>query len=200
MHVNLLPQSFRRRLLICRCVGVWSLIWLACAVLCAIYLGAGYYKLRAERALLSQMEVRCQPVRLIVSQSQKLEQKLTEARTRQADLLRLAPSSKALPAISIVSQATRSLEGRLQLRRFSFQHVVETPKPADAAAPASQSKASIERGQLVLEAVAIDDTVIASFIDVLRNVPAIRQVELKSSTEWNATGKSRRRFEVICFF
>jgi Tfp pilus assembly protein PilN len=60
--------------------------------------------------------------------------------------------------------------------------------------------AAHEHGSITLAGTAADDAAIARFIDSLRQVRAIRRVELKASSQFVAAGKETRRYEIVCGF
>ena len=200
MYVNLLPSGFRRQLLVRQCLSLWIPVWLAASALGVLYLGVAFQTHRAAQASLAQREALCEPIRLVAAESQRLATELQVAQARKANLSLLSPPNRALPVVKIVSSAVQPLAGRLQLLRLSFHHSVEVSQKAGQPARSENTESGLEKGQLTLEAVAVNDAVMASFIESLRRVKVMRQVELKSSTEWHSGGQDCRKFDVICHF
>ena len=200
MYVNLLPHAFRRELLVRQRLSLWTPIWATCLCGVFLYLAFAYIALLAAQQSLAKSESLCEPLRLIAMESTQVEDQLKVIQGRKAELQSLAPTNKAVPILIIVSDAARSLEGKVQLRRLTFHHSVDARPTIEPAASASAEGLAMEKGQLTLEAVAANDAAIASFVESLRSAKVIRQVELKSSTEWNSLGRDCRKFDVLCQF
>lgn len=200
MHINLLPSAFRRQLLIRRCLTRWRPVWLACFAVSAVYIAASYRTLAKTKTELAVVESQCQPIRLVMAEAGSYDRELKQVQASKSELLALAPKSRALPIVAVVSQAAQSLAGQLQLRRLSFQHAIEAPQTPDPKAVGNADKRRIEKGRLSLEALATSDAAVASFIEALRNTKVIHHVELKSSAEASIGGQAGRKFEVYCHF
>jgi hypothetical protein len=200
MHVNLLPRGTRQRLILRRRLGLWMLVWAACAAFCAAFVGIHYRALVLERRTFREFEVRCSPVRQVAAESLDLRQRLREEEKRIAQLRQLTPQDRSLPLLAVISQAAHALEGRLQVRRLEVQ-LANIARASSASKPAvPEAGLKTGAGQVTLEAVGQSDDVAASFLDLLRATQVFRHVELKASAEWGPPGADHRKFDVLCSF
>lgn len=198
MHVNLMPAPFRRQVLVRRSLTWWSVRWVACLLLCAVYLLGEYRQLAAKRIACDEVEARSQPIKRVVARSLELEGELKAVDDRRSELRRLTPNKKPLAVLAIVSQALEPARGKLQIQRLDF---LQSPGlPVAAGSPAPPVVAGREQGRLIVEGIAVDDSAIAGFVEALRGFKVVRRVELQSSTTAEAAGQSGRRFEIVCSF
>jgi hypothetical protein len=200
MHVNLLPGAFRRQLLVRRCLNSWIIVWGACAALSLSAVAVKYQTLVSERKVMAEMEARAAPIRQVMTDSVALKRQLDDQRQRVDRLHALSPNDKSLSLLSVLSTRAHVLSGRLQVRRFALQHST-APQPSTAVtAGAPTDHKTVAAGQMILEAVAEDDGIVASFLHSLRAAKVFRDVELKSCTQWGKVDDNQRKFDVICTF
>jgi Tfp pilus assembly protein PilN len=200
MHVNLLPGSFRRQLIIRRCLSSWLLVWAACITLSLAVLAQRFGTLMSERNALAEMEASAEPIRQLMTDAVQLQNQLREQQQRVHRFQELAPQDKSLSLLAILSTRAQSIAGRVQVRRLALINSAARASSASSPPGVTAGGPQGATGQVIMEAVAEDDDAVASFLRSLRAANVFRHVELKSCSQWGKADDDQRKFDVMCTF
>ena len=210
-HLNLLPCSFRKRMLIRTRLVQWCVLWAICLVCVSGACCAKYLTFASHKKLFARLDRKCDSLRVIHSQNKRLHKRLTELTGRESLLAELESARHPLCLVGIVSQSARRSEGSVQIHRFFLSTVQRAPATstqtnASKTGPRKTQKrptvkqTSPEHNRLTLNGVAVDDLAVAKFIAGLRETGIFRSVELKSSSGTQYATNEARKYEVECTF
>lgn len=193
-HLNLVPEAYRRRLIIRRLVARWLIVW---SVAC---LAAGSYWLyarnltEAHRQDVASLESMVRPIREMQDSSRRLRVELSQLEQNDALLRRLQDEGSPITPVAMVSQSAQESAGRVWIRKLAL----ESRQKAQSLDKKNEKKEEAAEPSLhvKIEGVAADHLAVAEFIAALRKSNALRQIELKSSIPSRADGSATRVFTV----
>lgn len=201
MHINLLPERIRLRLLVQRRLRQWVYVWWMCGAVALAPSALRYRQVQHREAAVRESSRKCSPLRGLEQETVRLERQKQEA---DAEAERLAALAGHHPwrLLKIVADSARLTEGRLQLQRFDFQAKSASPAPQSGHSTAAAPAASLvgAPSSVILRGVCNDDLAIARFVAGLRGAGFFEQVVLKSSQELRAAEQTLRLYEIECSY
>ncbi|MGH7128194.1 MAG: PilN domain-containing protein [Planctomycetaceae bacterium] len=196
-HLNLLPQSFRRRLLMRTRLGQWAVVWLMATAAVLALAVSEFHALRIERRRLAAAERRAEPVRKLLAENTRLQRQVAALANRQSLITRLERETDPLQLVGVISQSTDHADGRIQVRRLSLETVPPPPAVSQSKEPPSRTAAAPTPAppphRVRLSGRALDDFAVARFVGALERAEFFETVELKSS----ATAETNLREYVV---
>ena len=202
MFINILPPQTQLKIHFRSSLRRYSFIWGiagACALVSAV---VQIIHLRQTYARLAELNLRCEPLYALNREIQENQQTVTELRTESDALKRLQPADHALDLLAILSGATRTEPGGLQIQQLAF-HAPQGQgenKPAALQRGIAAATPTTESHTLNLQGIAKDDTSLARFVADLRAVGVFDSVELKSSSQVATADRNVRQYQLECRF
>jgi hypothetical protein len=199
MKMNLLPMSFRHRLLIRRALRFWAVVWGVSALAASIMCGLLWLELWDWRQELAHHQAEAAALQAMQAENQKLAADITAISRRAAVVEDVHGIAQPLSLLGVVSRSAKSADRQLQVQRLQVSHIEErivNPKTR----PGTPAKdAPIRRRlEVSLSGVAHDDVSVAKFVSSLRESGMFETVELKSSLGVTLPHGEARKYAVLC--
>lgn len=176
-HLNLLPWSFRRRLLVRKRLRQWASVAVLASSLVLSAAGLRFAQLGRQQTLLNRLEMRCASLTEKQKEVARIEAQLAEFRIAQSICSRVENQQLPLKALGLVSQAVQAGQGSVQVRRLSLERSVQTTPAADK----TKKPETHETVSLQLDGVAADNLSIAQLTLRLRESGTFDTVDLKAA-------------------
>ena len=200
--INLVPYSFRRRLLIRRRLRQWTVAWVLAAC------GAGSVSLEdyglvlTRQHRLSQLEQKCEPLRLQERASVKMQEELDRLYDRESLLAKLERSDQPAQLIGIIGQAATGERREVHIGNFELVPISQmvTEQKVDSNGQTRSISREIVRMQLQLDGLGLDDLAVAGFVAQLREAGVFQSVNLRSSVDARGLSPDVRQFQVVCVY
>ncbi len=206
-HLNLLPLTARRRNLFWLRIRQWSLVWTVVAALSAIGIVAQFSRIASQHYQLSVMEASTQPLRETQRELDQMLQRLTTLRSRESMLAMLERMEQPVQLLGIIGRSIGGDRPEVQVYDMIIsptqivQVIKETEKTAaqkaNVATPATRH---VDRVQLKIDGLGVDDLAVARFVAGLREAGVFETVALKSSIRALSLPGESRQFSVECVF
>jgi Tfp pilus assembly protein PilN len=206
MHLNLLPPSFRFKLLMRTSLRRWSLIW-GTALGCAF----AYCSLQSREVFdaanrMATLDVQCQPLRNLEQDATVQQERLAHLQAERQILEQLQPDEHSLQLLGLLAQAARRTRGKVQLQRLSYvapaypTSVAISPARQASEPPSAATALEAPQATLSLQGLADDDDALAGFVATLREEGIFQRVELKASSQLRTPNGSDRQYQLECRF
>jgi Tfp pilus assembly protein PilN len=195
-HLNLLPQSYRRRRLIRRRVWQWSAIgslWLLAAG--GVY-GMKSRQLEKQQAQRTALEMEYAPVEKQAAEIAAIRSQIEQLQQREGLTLKLADEQPVLAVLGVVSRAASSCNGDVCVQRLSLTRVV----PAQQATGNADASAAPSHRALTLTGIGVDNLAVARFAASLGDAEVFETVNLKSAWQQTRGDAMARSYLVECAF
>ena len=195
-HLNILQLAFRQKLLARQIAPCWGCVWGIVAVAAAFVCWNEDASLAVAKTQFAAVDVRAEPLRQIVQRNQKTADNLKIADQRQLLVDCLCAADKPLQLIGLISTATSTAEGTIQLHSFQLtqSEAVTSGTPADSAS------LNAPRMKLGLQGYAVDDLALSRFVAQLRSTGVFETVELQTSSNVQLAAGNARQYVVECQF
>ena len=207
---NLLPTSWRRRLLVVKRTRQWCLVWIAAGLLAGTACAGKYWIHRQHLKRLERIQAAVVPLRQLNEETGQLQTQLAQLQGRESLLATLDSSDHPLQIMGIVSQSAAKSSGDVRVRDFSLSSgrknaaasapVTRRTLAQQTTAPRATSQASQEDApetvELRLIGTAADDMAITHFVNHLREYDVFDSVVLHSSQSTREDGV--REFMIGC--
>ena len=191
--LNLVPLSFRRRLLFRRRLRQWCGVWLLCAIALGSAAIGEYSHVVRLRNTLMQREQQCKPLHETEQDTERVGQQLAEVRERSAFLTTLQHGDRPAQLLGFI--------GRFACLPKHSIHLVECNLSTTGLAVSTRSTSApqgITGRRLLLKGIAVDDLAVARFVSALREAELFDNVRLQSSIDAVEDSDASCRFEVTC--
>ncbi len=205
-HLNLLPLIALRRNLIWMRVRQWSFVWIMTIVTCLTVTGVQTWRVASQHYQLSQLQVSSLPLRTTQRELNQKLQRLATLRSRESMLAMLERMEQPVQLLGIIGRSIGDERPEVQVFDFfiSPTRVVQLIKPSetgkDSASGVQATTRNIERVQLKIDGLGIDDLAVARFVAGLREAGVFETVALKSSIRALSFPGESRQFSVECVF
>lgn len=197
-HLNLLPISFRRRLLFQRRIREWLAIWGA-ALIAAISLSVpGWLELHNRLRDLEERRRQVLPVQTLITQNDRLRRRITDLKSSQSLLKELETEHLTFHVLGVVSRSAAVCDGRVQVQFFSFDRS-QSSLPADPGKDQTKAPPVVEeRLVLSLKGISVDNLAVARFVVALRESELFSSVDLKSLAGAPTASPGVRTYLIEC--
>lgn len=206
-YVNLLPWSYRRGCLVRRRVRQWSIGWgiVALAVI-AVWLEERS-QWQAALAAVESQEQRYDEVRALRGEIARLTAQKKGLGSQQDLVGKLQQAPPPLLPVALVSASAQKCEGRVAVRRLTYDEHAASQNAATAQAsaqPMAQTAGAIpapsvrEPARLTLEGIGADNVAVAEFVVGLRESGAFGRVDLKSAAATASGAGNLTSYQVEC--
>ena len=206
-HLNLMPWAARRRNLFWLRLRQWSGAWLLTLTLSALVGIAQASRVASEHYRLTAIETSVQPLR---AKRQELDQMLVRLKTLRSRESMLAMLERMEQPVQLLGFIGRSIgNDRPEVQVYDMvisptqivQVIKETEKASDSKANvATPVTRSVDRVQLKIDGLGVDDLAVARFVAGLREAGVFETVALKSSIRLVSLPGESRQFIVECVF
>ena len=206
-HLNLLPLAARRRNLFWLRIRQWGLAWTVVTVLSVVGVVAQFSRIASQHYQLSVLETSTQPLRETQRELDQMLQRLTTLRSRESMLAMLERMEQPVQLLGIIGRSIGGDRPEVQVYDMVIsptqivQLIKETEKTAaqkaNVAAPATRN---VDRVQLKIDGLGVDDLAVARFVAGLREAGVFETVALKSSIRALSLPGESRQFSVECVF
>jgi hypothetical protein len=208
MHVNLLPQTFLRRLALRRQAWRWGVIVASTAVVVGGFIAAQYSALAAARRAQLASAVRSKDLHVLKAETERLAAEGKTIESAISSIQKAQPENRTLALLGIASTSAKKLNGKVHLKTIVTQIApVATVPQAAAPVPGAAGKAPATPGPTVqtpndfsLEGTAEDAAAISSFIETLRETGVFAKVDLTATNEATSSTGAQRHFRIDCRF
>lgn len=202
MFINILPPNTRLKIRFRSSLRRYTIIWSiasACALVCIAF---QFWKLHQTYVKRDGFNGQCEPLYTIQRAMHEDQQELDRLSVECRSLERLQPSDHLVDLLGILSGATRSETGKLQIQRMSLQKVQNAPDGESATKQRTvpATKPTNESTMLSLQGVADDDGSLSRFVAGLRSVGVFDSVVLKSSSQIASGSRTARQYQLECFY
>ncbi len=209
-HLNLLPLAAQQRNLFWLRVRQWSVIWVVVLALSLIGTVAQTSRIASQHYRLSALEESVRPLRETQQELDQMTQRLNTLRSRESMLAMLERMEQPVQLLGIIGRSIGGDRPEVQVYDLvvSPTQIVQTVtenKPASnpAAGPtgsAPTTTRNVDRVQLRIDALGVDDLAVARFVAGLREAGVFETVALKSSIRAEKHPGECRQFSVECVF
>lgn len=200
-HMNLLPVSLQKKLLVRRRLKQWGVVWGLCAAVALTVAFIWSDRHSDSKATLAELNERVAPLRELDVENDQMLQKINDILARQSLLGDLDSAERPLTLVGIVSHSAASTQARLQVQRFTMQRQeITAPTSGETTKNDTQEPETIVQTTLELSGIALDDMAVARFITALRETGVFVQVELKSSLSTQIADNPAKEYLVRCTF
>lgn len=204
-HLNLLPPVVRRRNLFWLRLRQWGVVWAVAVSLSVVGTVVQTSRIAAEHYRLSLLEESVRPLRATQLELKQMQQRLTILRSRESMLAMLERMEQPVQLLGIIGRSIggKSPEVQVQDLVISPTQVVQAVKPTETAGktdPAAPTTITVDRVQLKIDGLGIDDLAVARFVAGLREAGVFETVALKSSIHVASLPGECRQFSVECVF
>jgi hypothetical protein len=202
-HLNLLPWSFQRRMLVRRRLGQWSVI---CVVWAFLMGSVWLWEARAldvEQQSVATLQRRAAPTLGMQQRNQRIQQRLRLLEGGQSLLGELEPEQMSFQLLAAVSRSAGQCKGRIQVQQLSLERTMQARKPAAGKAAndktaASQLETVEEICRVTVMGTGADNLAIAKFVAALRDSALFEKVELKSTVGGADAREQGRSYHIEC--
>src|SRR5436305_2562509 len=150
MHVNLLPQTFLRRLALRRQAWRWGVIVASTAFLSGRIMAAQYSALVAARRAQSVSAVRSKDLHALKADTERLAAEGKTIESAISSIQKAQPENRTLALLGIASTSAKKLSGKVHLKTMVTQMApVATVQQAAAPVPGAAGKAPAAPGPTV---------------------------------------------------
>jgi hypothetical protein len=186
--LNLLPESYRRRVAARRLLHRW--VWTAVLSGCgfALYVSHQHQITRSDFERLKVAQSKARPYIEMTEGAERLIKEIETIRANDALVDRLTDERSPIVPIAVVSQAARACTGRVWVRRLSFESTLPAepasnakPAPRPQGNPLTQTESTQAGERMTLDGFGVDNLSVAEFVAALRQTEAFQAIELKSS-------------------
>lgn len=200
--INLIPVTFRRRLLIRRRLREWSVIWILSVCGAGSVSLAEYGIVLSRRSQLAEIESRCAPLRDKEQATAQMKQELDRLYDRESLLAKLERTDQPAQLIGIIGQATHGERLEVHVGSFELTPVTQTVTHTvvDESGRSKNISVTVEKYQLELSGLGLDDLAVAGFVASLRETGIFESVMLQSSVNAQGMPQDVRRFQVVCVY
>jgi hypothetical protein len=208
MHVNLLPQPFRRRLAFRRQAWRWGIITILTFAVCAVFVATRYYSVASARKSQAATAIRSKDLHALKAKTAHVSEEARKIETSITLLRESQPEDRTLVLVGIAAASAKHLDDKVHLKSLTTQMapVITVKQAAAPAVGAAGNKAAVasskERtpGDFALEGTAEDAAAIAAFIETLRATTVFAKVDLTATNEAAGSTGAARQFRVDCKF
>ena len=206
-HLNLLPLAARRRNLVWMRIRQWSLVCTVVTALSALGIVAQFSRIASQHYQLSVLETSTQPLRETQRELDQMLQRLTTLRSRESMLAMLERMEQPVQLLGIIGRSIGGDRPEVQVYDMIIsptqivQVIKETEKTAaQKANVATSATRNVDRVQLKIDGLGVDDLAVARFVAGLREAGVFETVALKSSIRALSLPGESRQFSVECVF
>ncbi len=203
MFINLLPQKTRLKNQYYRLLSSYLKVWSIAGVVALSLIAFQLRNFCEARYRLNLLAVRCQPLNSLQQQLSDSHQRKLKLQIEVNMLEQLQPTDHSIELLSVLVREMRSETGRLRLQRLSLQRALALMAAGNTTGPknATAAKSTAQfTNTLSLQGVADDDAAVAKFVSGLRDSRVFERVDLKSSTQGVASGRTTRHYQLECLY
>jgi hypothetical protein len=208
MYVNLLPQTFLRRLALRRQAWRWSAVVASTVVLSGGFIAAQYHALAAARLAQSVTAGRSKNLHAMKADTERLIAEGKSIESAITSILKSQPEERTLALLGIASTSAKKFSGKVHLKSVTTQiaSVAAAPQPASSVSGLAVKKSDATgatgqtRNDFSLEGTAEDATAISSLIEALRETGVFAKVDLTATNEASGSNGAQRHFRIDCKF
>lgn len=200
-HLNLLPYQYRQRGLVRRRGKLWSVVWIAAALVTISIYGVCYAAMKSQRDEMLQLEAACDPLRSLEANSQSIAKELAELGGRKSLLAKLDRGEQPVQLVGLLADAVRRVGEGVVINDLLVEpfRIEESYVEKDADGHEKKLVRQLDRFRLRLSAVGSDDLAVAHFVSVLKDSAVFENVTLISTSEQTQRA-NLREFIVECVF
>lgn len=206
-HLNLLPRAARRRNLCWLRIRQWGLAWTVVTLLSVVGIIGQFSRIASQHYQLSVLETSAQPLRETQRELDQMLQRLTTLHSRESKLAMLERMEQPVQLLGIIGRSIGDDRPEVQVYDMTIaptqivQVIQETEKTAaQKANVASPATRTVDRVQLKIDGLGVDDLAVARFVAGLREAGVFETVALKSSIRAASLPGESRQFSVECVF
>jgi hypothetical protein len=202
-HLNLLPWSFRRRMLVRRRLGQWSALgFVAVLVMGSVWLWEARALDRDEQSV-EALRRRAAPTLGMQQKNQRGQQRLRSLEGGQSLLAELEPERMSFHLLAAISRGAGQCQGRIQVRHLSLERALQpvktaTAPPAGDKTAAKQPEVMEEVCKVSVRGIGTDNLAVAQFVAALRDSSLFHSVELKSTVGGSDAHEQGRAYHIEC--
>lgn len=200
--MNLLPYSFRKKLVTEKILRRWIAVWTVCLLVgvgVTLVSWAGQASAATEQA---DLEARARPFQKLEAENEKLATEIAAIQKRESILEDVNGISDPLSYLTLISRSAAAAEGELFVNRVAISEAEEIiEKAVQRRGPKGRSVTPAKTKDIIqvnLSGLATNHASVATFVTTLRESGVFRSVELKSSTALPLPHGNGRQFDVIC--
>ncbi len=198
--VNLVPESFHRRLLLRRRLRQWTLVWIL-SIVAVVLSGVSEYRgLDNQRKLVTQLENCMAPLQQAEVESRQLRQELLQISSRESLLTQLERWDHPAQLIGIIGQAAYGEQFDVHLSEIHLTpiHGHVTREVTLENGQRQMLVEPVDRMQLRMTGLGVDDLAVSRFVLDLRSGEWFDTVKLQSSTDVPWMAAEAHEFHVEC--
>lgn len=196
-HLNLVPDSFRQRVLLRRWGTRWLAIWLTAAAGMVAFIVVLDRRIHWDDQVCGSMESKARPIVEIQNACERIKAELAALEQEDALLRRLTNEGSPIESVGLVSLGAKQCEGRIWVQRVRFRTELPDEKKNPILANTSGGESARHPTQkLTVEGVGTDPLSVPHFVSALRDTKGFRKVELKSSLKTEFQGISTWAFVI----
>lgn len=190
--LNLLPWSFRRRMLLRVRLAQWSMVAAAACIAVLGVAGLQYFRISRKSDTLSRLEARCVPLEEMRREALRVEGRVAESHRLESLLSRVENQELPLSAMGLISRVVGRSEGRVQVESIALARTIAAvPVPEKPGATVNEETIS-----LMLSGRGADNLAVADVVLRLRETGVFDTVTLKPAA---STAESQGPlFQVEC--
>jgi hypothetical protein len=208
MHVNLLPQTFLRRLALRRQAWRWGVIVASTAFVSGGFIAAQYSALVAARRAQSVSAVRSKDLHALKADTERLAAEGKTIESAISSIQKAQPEDRTLALLGIASTSAKKLNDKVHLKNIvtliapvaTVQQSAAPVLGAPGRAPAAPGSTVQTPNDFSLEGTAEDAAAISSFIETLRDTGVFAKVDLTATNEAASSTGAQRHFRIDCKF
>jgi hypothetical protein len=208
MHVNLLPQPFRRRLALRRQAGRWAVFIVVALAIGSGFVAKRYHSVCAAHHAQAGTAARSKDLHALKAKTARMLDEANNVEASIALLRESQPEDRTLALLGIAATSAKTLDGKVHLKCLTTQlapvvGAKQGAPPARGAAGKTTAVVSAKEQSLsdfVLEGTAEDAAAIATFIEVLRGATVFTKVDLTATNEAGSATGAARQFRLDCKF
>jgi hypothetical protein len=197
MHLNLLPFTERRRLLLRKRLNQWLPVTLLAALISVIACSREYSNVGAERETLAHVGSRTEIALKRVKQIEHIRQRLDALQQRESLVALQNNSGQPLQLIGMVSQSSNTSESKISIEHFTLSTIQEVVTLRSESDPSKTVTQNNEVYELKLQATAKSDLAATRFVAALKDYNVFDRVLLESSRAIS-DDDNRRKFNLSC--
>ena len=182
-HVNLLPISFRKQVVARERLHKWRFYLFLTLVTCGIITSIRYRQLVKLREQVAIREFKIQPIKKREVRLQKLELELNQLLDMKGILAESIRTKQPLLILSKVTSGTHQTPDQLEFDSLHLQ---------------TRAAAATEGAELVLNGVAINNSVVSTFVQNLRAESIFDDIEVGSIRQLSPSEKNIRNYTITC--
>jgi hypothetical protein len=191
-RMNLVPQSFQRKLLVRRRIRQW-LTPCAVALLASLTaVGEVGYRLRGLSVQASELEEQLVPMNEMSRKADDVALRLKSLVGHESVLNEIVGVQRPIALLAVISQSAGRSGSRLQIQRLTVQQI-----PGEGSGE-KRPEASWGSTEITIQGVALDDADVAAFVQSLKGSQAFSSVDLKSTTSTVVADVAVRQYDVCC--